>query len=158
MRIIVPLHSSERRRQQVQVKDRHALPGGTAHGTFPDGIYNKDRITAEFRQVSSRPTATKKARFQSFAMRAVSTPITRRCSLKSTTRSDLPLCACGVCMTLGRRLTMVKGYLVRFQTRAWSEWRTRPIGSHTTHRKSSPRKLPSFLKHEAAWTRSESLS
>ena len=99
---------------------------------LPDGIYNKDRLTPEFRAGIVR-TATKKARFRLFAMQAPSTPIIRPCWLRGMAKSGHRPCVCGAFTILGRRSVTAKGCRARSPTPVLCVLRMRPTGYLMIH-------------------------
>ena len=113
---------------------------------LPDGIYNKDRLTPEFRAGIVAPYSDEEGKISIIRNASASTPTTRPCWSSGMARSARRPCACGACTIPGRRSATARGCRAKFPMPVSCGSRTPRIGSRTTRLRSSPRRCGAFSR------------
>ena len=107
---------------------------------LPDGIYNKDRLTPEFRAGIVAPYSDEEGRIS--IIRNASSLNTNHTTMLVDRHGEMArrLYVCGACTILGGRSATARDCRAKFPTPAWCAWRMHRIGSHTTRQRDLPRK------------------
>ena len=114
---------------------------------LPDGIYNKDRLTPEFRAGIVAPYSDEEGKIS--IIRNASSPQHQpydHAGREAWRDRRADSCVCGACTIPGRRSVTARGCRARFPTPASCGSKMRRIGFRTIRLRSSPAKSAAFLR------------